>query len=119
MGLNELGRIIGKFTGRTGIPVALTNSLDHPVELHLTPEEFVHLAKPHLTDLLTGDEHHALRLTAELVNLVSQKVIGRGPSRDGDINEFASAMHVVQNMILSQAASRAFPDKYRLMGESL
>lgn len=67
--------------------------------------------------ILTADEHAAIRLTAELVNLVCGKIIGRGPTRDADVREFVSHIHVIQAMILSQAAGRAYPELYRTLGE--
>jgi hypothetical protein len=72
-----------------------------------------------MTALLTEAEHRAIELTAELVNLVCTEVIGDGPSRTGDVREFAAHVHAIQQQILSQAAARAYPDRYRLLGRSL
>ena len=58
-------------------------------------------------------------LTVELVNLVCHDVIGDGRSRAGDVNEFVDAIHDIQRMIMSQAAARAYPDRYRLLGWSV
>lgn len=70
-------------------------------------------------DLLTQDEHEAVRLCLELWNLVSGKVIGAGPSRRGDLDELTVHIHAIQQAVLSQAAARAYPDRYRLLGRSL
>jgi len=67
-------------------------------------------------ELLSEAEHLAMNMIADLVNLVVREVIGTGASRDCDINEFCAAVHVVQNFILSQAAARAYPTRYRLSG---
>lgn len=67
---------------------------------------------------LTVPELNAMDLTAALVNLVCRDVIAHGPSRDGDIREFVAHIHVIQQMILSQAAGRCYPDHFRLLGEA-
>jgi hypothetical protein len=69
-----------------------------------------------VTELLTNAEHRAMDLTVTLVNLVMHEVIGFGPTRDADVREFVAAVHAVQQMVLSQAAARAYPDRYRLLG---
>lgn len=66
-------------------------------------------------DLLTPSEHDAMDLTAELVRLLAQ-LVGNGPSRQGDMRELIAAVHSIQHAILSQAAARAYPDRYRLLG---
>lgn len=70
-------------------------------------------------ELLTAAEHKAMDLTVELVNLVCGEVIGDGATRAADRREFGAAVHVIQQMILSQAAARAYPDRYRLLGGSV
>ncbi len=69
-----------------------------------------------MPDLLTDDELRALALTAELYDLVAARVIGRGPSRGGDVVELAMHVHAIQNMIAGQAAARAYPDRFRVLG---
>lgn len=68
-----------------------------------------------MTDLLTPDEHEALELTADL-GRVMRRVIGNdnGP----DVAEAVAALHVIQNMVRGQAAARAYPDRYRLLGKT-
>ena len=72
-----------------------------------------------MSDLLTEAEHRAMELTVELVNLMSRDVIGTGRSRVGDVNEVVHHIHGIQRMVLGQAAARAYPDRYRLLGEEL
>lgn len=71
-----------------------------------------------MPDLLTDDERKALALTAELTTLVCGKVIARGEGYLGDTTEFVAHIHDIQRMIMSQAAGRAYPDQYRLLGET-
>lgn len=66
--------------------------------------------------LLTIDEHRAVELLGELWNL-SCRIVGNGPSRQADMSEIAQHIHVMQQSILSQAAARAYPELYRLLGD--
>lgn len=66
-------------------------------------------------ELLTEDEHEAMRLSGELANTVG-RIIGKGPQAEYDWNEAAQRIHAIQHMILAQAAARAYPDRYRLLG---
>lgn len=68
-------------------------------------------------ELLTAEEHQAMDLTCQLMNLMSGTIIGLGPSRSGDVIETAQHIHALQNMVLAQAAARAYPERYRLMGD--
>ena len=43
-------------------------------------------------------------------------VIGNGPSREGDLSEMCAMIHGLQRAVLKQAAARAYPDRYRLLG---
>jgi hypothetical protein len=65
---------------------------------------------------LTEDEHRAMELAAQLVNQVV-RIMGFSDSRHGDIQELVWHIHGIQNMILAQAAARAYPDRYRLLGK--
>jgi len=66
-------------------------------------------------ELLTPDEHLAMETSAQLANLV-RKIIGDGPDADWDWGEALYRIHAVEQMILAQAAARAFPDLYRPLG---
>lgn len=68
-----------------------------------------------MKELLTEDEHRALDLTAELANLIVT-IIARGNIREDDVNEAVFHIHALQRMIGSQAAARAYPERYRLLG---
>lgn len=67
---------------------------------------------------LTPAEHEAMDLTAQLWNLMVKEIIADGPTADQDRREFADRIHVVQHNILRQAAARAHPEMYRLLGET-
>ncbi|MEV4271953.1 hypothetical protein [Micromonospora aurantiaca (nom. illeg.)] len=64
---------------------------------------------------LTDAEHTAMDLTAQLWNTLSA-IAGDGPARSGDLAELATHIHAIQHAIMAQAAARAHPDRYRLMG---
>lgn len=71
------------------------------------------------SEYLTEHEHRAMQLTAELWNLLGEHVVANGPARPGDMRDFAAHIHAIQHAILSQAAARAYPDRYRLLGEDV
>lgn len=68
---------------------------------------------------LSEAEMRAMGLTVDLVHVMCKEVIGHGPTRDADVREFVHHVHVIQQAILSQAAGRAHPELYRLLGETL
>lgn len=71
-------------------------------------------------DLMTPEEHWAMKMTVELFNHMSKWVIGSDEvARNTDMPELTHHIHDLQRMILSQAACRAFPEKYRLLGERI
>ena len=47
------------------------------------------------------------------------RLVGEDESRSQDLREMAHHIHALQNAILAQSAARSYPDKYRLMGESI
>ena len=67
-------------------------------------------------ELLTDNEHRAVDMAAELMCLL-REIVGDGPTRNQDLAEFAIAIHQLQRGVLKQAAARAYPDRYRLLGE--
>ena len=69
-------------------------------------------------ELLTEDEHRFMDLTGDLANLLA-RIVGDGRTRAGDLNEAVAHIHALQALVLAQAAARAYPDKYRLLGEAL
>lgn len=70
-------------------------------------------------DLLTPAEKSVLDTIARVWGQISTYVIDDGPSRDNDLLELGVHFHAIQNMILAQAAARAYPDRFRLLGEQL
>lgn len=71
-----------------------------------------------MADLLTPSEHQLVELLAHVANLFSD-IVGDDRSRNGDIAEAVDKIHALQNMVLSQAAARAYPAMYRLLGETV
>lgn len=69
------------------------------------------------SEFLTSEEFIALGMTANLFAFIATRVIGNDITREADLTEFSLHVHAIQNMILSQAAARAYPDKFRLLGE--
>lgn len=65
--------------------------------------------------LMTPLEHDAMAQSAELWNTLVA-IAGDGPARDGDLQELAFHIHGIQRAVLKQAAARAYPDRYRLLG---
>lgn len=65
---------------------------------------------------LSADEHRAVELAADLFNCICRDVIGSGPTRQADTAELALHVHAIQNMVLANAAARAFPSRYRTLG---
>lgn len=69
---------------------------------------------------LTDTEHHALMLTGQLAGYLRAIITaGGGPTIEADWAEAAHEIHTVQQRIMAQAAARAYPDAYRLMGATL
>ncbi len=66
-------------------------------------------------DLMTEDEHAAMKLTADLANAL-HRIIGKGGQAEHDWAEAAQRIHAIQHTILAQAAARAYPDLYRPLG---
>lgn len=67
-----------------------------------------------MSELLTDLELEAMDLSAKLANKVKEMIGSASP----DWSEAALHIHGIQNMILSQAAARAYPDRFRLLGNS-
>lgn len=45
------------------------------------------------------------------------KVVGDGPTRKADLGELVIHIHAIQQAVMSQAAARAHPDQFRLLGD--
>ena len=66
--------------------------------------------------LLTPDEHQAVRQAGLLYTLIAEHVVADGPTRDDDLAEIRAAIHLIQRAVLAQAAARAHPSEFRLLG---
>lgn len=71
---------------------------------------------PESVELLSAAERRCLDLTVELWNTMVRDVIGGERSATGDRSELAGKIHDIQHMIMSQAAARAYPRIFRLLG---
>lgn len=68
-----------------------------------------------MTELLTPAEHDAVAMAGELWNLLTG-IVGDGPAREGDLRELIGHVHAIQQAVMKQAAARAYPEMYRLLG---
>lgn len=68
--------------------------------------------------ILTDEEHELVEMLGQCANRFA-KVIGHGPTSSHDYGEVVDKIHQLQSMVLSQAAARWFPSRYRLLGETL
>lgn len=68
--------------------------------------------------MLTDQEHAAIEAAGQLWNALC-RIVGDGPSRAGDLDELRFHIHGIQRAVMKQAAARAYPDRYRLLGEVL
>lgn len=67
--------------------------------------------------LLTKEEHEFLKLTGEVASRL-RAIIGDGPNAATDWNEVAGSIHTIQHAVMRQAGARAYPDRYRLLGQA-
>lgn len=72
-------------------------------------------AQHELTRLMTPVEHDAIQKAGDLMGILSS-IAADGPARPGDLAEVASHVHGIQRAVLKQAAARAYPDRYRVLG---
>jgi hypothetical protein len=70
------------------------------------------------TELLTEEERNIV-LVLGLVYQRMRAVVGRTATRDDDLREIRGYIHALQRMMMAQAAARAYPEKFRLLGESM
>lgn len=66
--------------------------------------------------LLTPHEMEAVRQAGLLYNYIAENVVTDGPTREADLTELSTAIHTVQRAVMAQAAARAYPAKFRLLG---
>ena len=67
-------------------------------------------------DLLTADEREAVRQAGLLYTFIAERIVAHGPARDDDLAEFRYAVNVIQRAVEAQAAARAYPREFRLLG---
>lgn len=66
---------------------------------------------------LTPLEERGLALTAELATVLHEIIFdGDYDQAVHDWSEMARTIHVIQHALMSQLASRAYPEKYRPLG---
>lgn len=70
---------------------------------------------PEEKQVLTDLEREVVRDAGALWNKICQ-VVGDGPTRDADLAELIHHVHAIQHAVMSQAAGRAYPEEFRLLG---
>lgn len=85
-------------------------------ELYQRVEAYAREAQPQAA--LTEDELATMDTTAKLAEQLAQ-VVGNRSTREADLAELYAHLHAIQQAVLSQAAARAYPDRFRLLGQSL
>jgi hypothetical protein len=70
---------------------------------------------PSPATLLTAAEHRVMELTVDLHQRLC-RIAGDGDGRYGDLAEVVHHIHALQRIVLAQAAARAYPHRYRLLG---
>ena len=68
--------------------------------------------------MLTEREQAAVQKAGDLWGDLCA-IVGDGPTRDHDLAELVVHIHAIQQAIMSQAAGRAYPGQFRLLGETL
>ena len=71
-----------------------------------------------MEEMLNALEHETIELLGEVWGDICN-IVGRGPSREADLAEAIAHIHALQHFVMAQAASRAYPDRYRLLGRTL
>ncbi len=66
-------------------------------------------------DLLTPIERQAMAEVTALWKTLTQ-VVGNAPTRSQDLTELIGPIHLIQRYVMAQAAGRAYPEQYRLLG---
>lgn len=76
------------------------------------------LERPCPVGFLTHEELSAIEVTADLVALLDD-IVGDGATAQQDRAELVALVHSIQYRIMGQAAARAYPDRFRLLGETI
>lgn len=72
---------------------------------------------PTKTPMLTSKEHRIIEILAELANDFSDIMGNHQGACEVDMREVGMHIHALQEKVMAQAASRAYPNLYRLLGE--
>lgn len=71
-------------------------------------------------DLLTDKEREAIRMAGALWGLLCEIVADADPMlRLGDLQELITPIHQIQRYVMGQAAARAYPAEFRLLGATI
>ena len=70
-----------------------------------------------MSELLTSVEQEIIQDLGDIWSKICQAV-GDGTTRRDDLREIVTHIHALQYLIMSQAAARAYPQTYRLLGET-
>ena len=65
--------------------------------------------------LLTYKEREAVELVGQAASLIFEIITENGGLAN-DADEIAQACHIMQRFVLSNAAARAYPGEYRMLG---
>jgi len=71
-----------------------------------------------MTELLTDRDHEMIRQLGQMY-MDFKHILGPGVVAKGDLGEVARHIHALQHMVMAQAAARAYPDKYRMLGNQM
>lgn len=71
-----------------------------------------------MSGLLTNDELVLIDKLGGCANLFA-KIIGEGDQATNDLYECVDKIHQLQHMVMAQAAARAYPKKFRLLGGTI
>ena len=67
-------------------------------------------------EILTDDEKYAMELLSKLSGAMRRIIGDAHPVGKSDWAEAVADIHHLQRMVMSQAAGRAYPERYRLLG---
>lgn len=82
----------------------------------LEPEE-PEASKEMTPGSLTEDELKADDMILELLNHIREKVMLDGESFKSHMKDVIFHIHSLQTIVMSQAAARAYPERFRLLGQ--
>jgi len=68
-------------------------------------------------DLLTDNERETVKLVGRVYQNI-ERMCSDSTTRSSDLVEAAAHCHALQQMVMAQAAARAYPDEFRLLGET-